>query len=109
MQSTAFDFLRQEVDYMHLSACMIETKENNNTGKSPLRQFREELGLTRPQVRQHTGIAERTLIDLEKGKSVPNLENLVALSRLYNKSLKQMLKAINMDTSGIPDDLPIPN
>ena len=107
MQSTAFDFLRQAVDFMWSSACMIEKKLDN--GKSLLRQFREELGLTRPQVRQYTGIAERTLVDLEKGKSIPNVENLVALSRLYNKSLKAMLEAMKIDVSGIPDDLPITN
>ena len=77
--------------------------EKTNSGKSPLRQFREELGLTRPQVRDKTGIAEKTLFNLEAGKSVPSIENLIALSRLYNKSLKAMLTAMDIDVSGVPD------
>ncbi|MEG3436515.1 helix-turn-helix transcriptional regulator [Pannus brasiliensis CCIBt3594] len=73
-------------------------------GKSPLRQFREELKLTRPQVRELTGIAERTLAYIESGESRPTYEYLAALAKTYGKSLKEMFHAMGIDTSGIPDD-----
>ena len=81
-------------------------KNNSNQDKLAIRIFREELGLTRPQVRQMTNIAERTLMDIESGKSTPNIDNVTALARLYKKSLKEILVAINIDVSGIPDDVP---
>ena len=80
--------------------------ERQKSEKKPVRIFREELGLTRFQVRLKTGIAERTLADIESGKSLPNLENFLSLTKLYKKSLKEMLKAMGLDVSGIPDDLP---
>lgn len=80
--------------------------KNSEKEKLPIRVFREELGLTRPQVRQATGIAERTLADIEAGKSIPTIDNFLALTRLYKKTLKQMLQAIDFDVSDIPDDCP---
>ena len=74
--------------------------------KLPIRVFREDLGLTRFDVRVQTGITERTLADIEAGRSIPKVENLISLSRAYKKSLKEMLIAMELDVSGIPDDLP---
>ncbi len=80
---------------------MIKKKEHLVT---PLRSYREDLGLTRPQVRELTGIPERTLLDYELGKYIPTLENTVALAKVYKKSLKEMVISFGIDTSGIPDD-----
>ncbi|BAU63039.1 hypothetical protein STA3757_03940 [Stanieria sp. NIES-3757] len=88
---------------------IIMSKKELEKDKLPVRVFREELGLTRSQVRLQTGIAERTLIDIEAGKSIPTVESLLALARLYKKSLKQILKAINLDVSDIPDDEELSN
>ena len=71
-----------------------------------LRDFREDLGLSRTEVRLQTGVAERSLSDIEAGRAIPKLENLLALTRLYNKPLKVMIAALGMDVSGIPDDVP---
>ena len=82
---------------------MINQK-NQEKEKLLVRIFREELGLTRYDVRQATGIAERTLADIESGKSIPNTDNIIALARLYKKSLKKLLTAMKIDVTGIPDD-----
>ena len=84
----------------------MKNKNNLEIEKLPVRVFREELGLTRPQVRQMTGIAERTLTDIENGKSLPNIKTFVALACAYKKSLKEMVAAIGLDTTNIPDDCP---
>ena len=83
---------------------MINQK-NQEKEKLLVRVFREELGLTRYDVRQATGIAERTLADIESGKSIPNTDNIIALARLYKKSLKKLLAAMTLDVTGIPDDV----
>ena len=79
-------------------------QNNQEKEKLLVRIFREELGLTRTDVRQATGIAERTLADIEAGKSIPDTSNIIALARLYKKSFKKILAAIKVDVSGIPDD-----
>ncbi len=81
--------------------------KNSDQEKLAIRVFREELGLTRPEVRRFTNIAERTLMDIELGKSIPTVDNVLALARLYKKSLKQILTAMDLDVSDIPDDVPL--
>ena len=82
--------------------------KQNNSKKNGLtvRDFREDLGLSRTDVRLQTGVAERSLSDIEAGRAIPKLENLLALTRLYKKPLKEMISALGMDVSGIPDDIP---
>lgn len=70
-----------------------------------MRDFREDLGLTRFDVRLKTGITERSLADIEAGRSIPKLTNLLALTRLYDKSLKEMISALGIDVSDIRDDI----
>lgn len=72
--------------------------------KSPLRQLREQAGLTRPQVKQLIDVSERRQADWESGKAMPNIENIVAMARLYKVSLKTMCKSLNIDVTGVPDD-----
>jgi predicted transcriptional regulator len=95
------------MSYRHvkrLTACGLLLMIKEKPEKHPLRKFRDELNLTRPQVRQITGIAERTQADFESGKSIPTVENLVALARLYKQSLKTIIKSVGIDVTGIPDD-----
>jgi transcriptional regulator with XRE-family HTH domain len=80
-------------------------EENRQTqDKLPLRLLREQAGLTRPQVKQIIGVSERRQADWELGKAMPSVENVVALCRLYQVSLKAMCEALGLDISGIPDD-----
>lgn len=81
-------------------------QDKQDKEKSPLRKLREGLGLTRPQVKQVINVSERRQADWEDGKAIPSMENAASLARLYKVSLKALYKAVGIDTSGIPDDLP---
>jgi len=81
-------------------------EENSiNREKSPLRQLRENQGLTRPQVKQLIGVSERRQADWESGKAMPSIENIVAMARLYKVSLKTMCKSLDIDVTDVPDDV----
>ena len=79
-------------------------KENHQREKTPVRVFREELGITRVELGRRIGLSERSLADIELGNSVPKLETVVALCRELEKSLKVMVAALGLDVSNIPDD-----
>jgi DNA-binding XRE family transcriptional regulator len=79
-------------------------KDNSKKEKTPVRVFREELGLTRVELGRRIGLSERSLADIELGNSTPKLETVVALARECKKSLKVMVNALGIDVSGIPDD-----
>lgn len=74
--------------------------------KSPLRILREKAGLTRPQVKEKIGISERRQADWESGKALPNAENILAMAKLYQVSLKNIFRLLGLDVTKIPDDLP---
>jgi transcriptional regulator with XRE-family HTH domain len=57
-------------------------------------------------VKQIIGVSERRQADWESGKALPSVENLVALARLYRRSLKTMCQMMGLDVTGIPDDVP---
>jgi DNA-binding XRE family transcriptional regulator len=79
-------------------------KDNLNREKTPVRVFREELGITRVELGRRIGLSERSLADIELGNSVPKLETVVAMCRELKKSLKVMVDALGIDVSGIPND-----
>ena len=84
-------------------SCMIR-EDPKSSSKSPLRLLREKAGYTRPQVKQLIGVSERRQADWETGEALPNLENAVALARLYKVPLKEICVLVGIDTSGIPDN-----
>ena len=79
---------------------MIEEHQD----KSPLRLLREQNQLTQYQLRQLIGVSERRLSDWENGKAKPNLENAVALARVYQVSLKVICECCGIDVTGVPCD-----
>lgn len=79
-------------------------KNNHDCEKLPVRVFREELGYTRVEFGRRIGISERSLANIELGNSLPRLETLVAMARECKKSLKEMVNALGIDVSDIPDD-----
>jgi DNA-binding XRE family transcriptional regulator len=82
-------------------------KKSSQEEKLPVRVYREELGLSRSELSRLIGISERSLADIELGKSIPKLETLIAMARVCKKSLKIMIKGIGLDVSDIPDDVPL--
>lgn len=79
-------------------------KDNPSKEKTPVRVFREELGLTRAELGRRIGLSERSLADIELGNSIPKLETVVAMCRELKKSLREMVKALGLDVSNIPND-----
>ena len=77
-------------------------KENKKREKTPVRVFREDLGLTRVELARRIQISERSLADIELGNSVPKLETAIALARECQKSLREMVEALGFDLTGIP-------
>ena len=69
-----------------------------------MRVFREEMGITRVEFGRRIGISERSLANIELGNSLPKLKTLVAMARECKKSLKEMVNALGIDVSDIPDD-----
>jgi DNA-binding XRE family transcriptional regulator len=45
-----------------------------------LRKRREELGLSQYELEEASGVSRRTIIQIEKGRRIPNLETLFQLS-----------------------------
>lgn len=75
-----------------------------NQDKSPLRLLREQNQLTQYELRQLIGVSERRLSDWENGKAKPNLENAVALARVYQVSLKVICECCGIDVTGVPGE-----
>ncbi|MBO0348661.1 helix-turn-helix transcriptional regulator [Phormidium pseudopriestleyi FRX01] len=82
---------------------------NNNTQpKSPLRIQRESIGLTQPELARQVGVSDRNIRDWENGASLPRLDRAAALARSLRVPLKQICKWMQIDVSGIPDDISPP-
>ncbi|WP_028547201.1 helix-turn-helix domain-containing protein [Paenibacillus taiwanensis] len=64
----------------------------NNLGER-LKQARINKNMTQVQVKQHTGIHNKTLSGYENGVSEPDFETLKTLSKLYEVSLNNLLGA----------------
>ena len=83
---------------------MINQK-NQEKEKLLVRVFREELGLTRYDVRQATGIAERTLADIESGKSIPNTDKKVLdINQKLPQLVEQSVSGLKTDISSLKDN-----
>lgn len=78
-------------------------KDNPKAKKTPVRVFREDLGITRVEMARRIQISERSLADIELGNSIPKLETVIALARECKKSLREMIEALGFDLSDIPD------
>ena len=79
-------------------------KKKSEQEKLLVRVFREELGLSRSELARRIKISERSLADIELGKSIPKLETAIELARELKKSLKVIVKSVGLDVSDIPDD-----
>ena len=81
-------------------------KSKSESKQSPLKLLREAAGLTQPQLSQKMNCGIRIIGDWEKGRRIPRFDNAIALARELGVSLKTLAKAINLDVSDIPDDVP---
>lgn len=71
-----------------------------------LKDFRDESGLSQSQVAEALGIPAYQLVsNWERGKSRPNLDHIIGLAKLFEKSTEQIVKAIQATHTAIVNDL----
>ena len=88
---------------MSFSAIMTPENAPNNIS---LKSLREAVGLTQPELSFRMGCGIRIISHWENGHKLPRLDNALALARELGVSLKELSKAMKLDVSGIPDDIP---
>lgn len=81
-------------------------KSNTETKKVTFKTLREATGLTQPELSVKMKFGLRTISNWENGHAVPRLDRAIALAREFGVSLKVLAEAMNLDVSGVPDDIP---
>lgn len=79
-------------------------QSKNHTYQSELKTLREAAGLTQPELSQKMNCGIRIIGDWENGRRVPRFDNAIALARELNVSLKELARAMHLDTLDVPDD-----
>ncbi|OJG90225.1 hypothetical protein RV15_GL001489 [Enterococcus silesiacus] len=69
----------------------IQKEENMNIGEQ-LQLRRKELNMTQEEVAKKLFISRQAISNWETGKSYPDIENIIALSTIYEISLDNLLK-----------------
>ncbi len=55
---------------------------------------RKELGLTQEQTAEHLGVSRQTLAKWERGESLPDIENCIALADLFGISVDLLVRNV---------------
>ena len=71
-----------------------------------LKGLRESASLTQEDLARRLNRSFRTVSDWETGKGIPRFDNAVALACELGVSLKTLARAMHLDVTRIPDDLP---
>ncbi|MCH5208785.1 MAG: helix-turn-helix domain-containing protein [Oscillospiraceae bacterium] len=59
-----------------------------------LRLYRKKLGYTQEQTAERLGVSRQALAKWERGESVPDLENVIALADLYEVSVDSLVRSL---------------
>ena len=65
-------------------------------------QSRKALGLSQEQLAEQIGVSRQSISKWETGQSAPELDKLVALSRVFGLSTDELLGNSNQETKDIP-------
>ena len=79
-------------------------QKKNSTEQSELKTLREAAGLTQPELSRRMNCGIRIITDWENRRRVPKFDNAIALARELNVSLKELAKAMDLDTTDVPND-----
>lgn len=71
-----------------------------------LRILRENCGLSQGQVANKLFISRAAYSHYETGKRIPNIENIMQLSSIYNINPIELFKTLIQKKSNIPSDIP---
>lgn len=58
-----------------------------------IQEMREEAGYTMRDVRELTGLALQTIVNIESGKSQPKTSTIMLLAELYDRPFPDVLRA----------------
>ncbi|HLO88737.1 MAG TPA: helix-turn-helix transcriptional regulator [Nostocaceae cyanobacterium] len=69
-----------------------------------LKELRERIPLTQPELSQRLGTGIRIIGDWEAGRKVPRFDNAIALARVLGVSLKTLAQSMGLEVLDIIDD-----
>ncbi len=84
-----------------------ETEQTGIKQEPTLKDLIQSAGTTQRQLSKELDIAEVTINTWVAGRKIPRFDNAIALARELGVSLKVLAKAMQLDTSNIPDDQPL--
>jgi transcriptional regulator with XRE-family HTH domain len=81
----------------------ISTKEDNDTLKSLI----ESAGYTQKDFAKAMSLSLSTVTYYISGEKLPRIDRFLEMARTLKVSPKKLANSMGLDTSGIPDDLPL--
>jgi transcriptional regulator with XRE-family HTH domain len=75
-------------------------------GQDTLLSLCKDNGINLKQLSELTGIPYSSVRGYSRGANIPGADDLAVMCKALKESPKTVLKALNIDTAGIPDDLP---
>lgn len=67
-----------------------------------LKLFRKKFGLTQEQIAERLGVSRQAVAKWERGDSLPDIDNIIALADLYEVTIDSLVR--NMTTIGDTTD-----
>lgn len=83
--------------YINSKNVKIEKTERKiSLGKS-LKEHRIKCKMTQEFIAERIGVSRQAVSKWENGKSDPSTANLITLAKIYNTSVEEILKGVNVD------------
>ena len=87
-------------------AILVIMEKNKSTTDPSLKDLIKLAGYTQKSFAQALNVAYSTLKYYISGENLPGLQILANMCRLLDKSPKEVMAALGIDVTGIPDDQP---
>ena len=85
----------------------MENNQSKDLYEMSLAEIRKFKGLSQAELASQLGMQPKAIYAIETRRSIPKLDTAIAMAIVLEISLKQLAHSIGMDTSKVPDDLPI--
>lgn len=69
-----------------------------------LKLYRKQHGFTQEQVAERLGVSRQAVAKWERGDSLPDIENIIALSDMYEVSIDFLVRKLHDDPKGADAD-----